>query len=63
MMLYGVILFFPTSYIVIMLSRFVIAGEVAMSFAAALVLAYVIPICITALIAYFVYKRTIIANI
>lgn len=63
MMLYGVILFFPTSYIMIMLARFVVAGEVAMSFAIALILAYVIPICITALIAYFVYKRTIIANI
>ena len=62
-MLYGVILFFPTSYIVIMLARFVAAQEVALSFAIALVLAYVIPICITAFIAYLVYKRTIIANI
>ena len=62
-MLYGVILFFPTSYIVIMLGRFVAAQEVALSFAIALVLAYVIPICITAFIAYLVYKRTIIANI
>ena len=62
-MLYGVILFFPTSYIVIMLGRFVAAQEVVLSFAIALVLAYVIPICITAFIAYLVYKRTIIANI
>lgn len=62
-MLYSVILFFPTSYIVIMLARFVVANYIQLSFAFALILAYVIPICITAVIAYFVYKRTIIAQL
>ncbi len=62
-MLYGVILFFPTSYIGLMLARFVFAKEVALSFALSLMFAYIIPICITAVIAYIIYQRTIIKNI
>lgn len=59
-MLYGVILFFPTSYVAIMLVRFVLAGLISIQLSITVVLAYVIPICITALIAYIVYNRTII---
>ena len=62
-LLYSVILFFPTSYIVVMLARFVISSSIPFMFAFELVLAYVIPICITAIIAYFVYKKTIIEEL
>lgn len=62
-LLYSVILFFPTSYIVVMLARFVISSSIPFMFALELVLAYVIPICITAIIAYFVYKKTIIEEL
>lgn len=62
-LLYGVILFFPTSYIAIMLARFIAVDYITFSFGMSLMLAYIIPIMVTAIIAYFVYKRTIIESL
>lgn len=62
-LLFSVILFFTSSYCVIMLARFVMAGVVKFSFAVNIVLAYAIPIILTAFIAYIIYQRTIISRL
>ena len=62
-LLYSIILFFPSSYCILMLLRFIIAGVVEANFALLVILAYIIPISLTAFIAYFIYKRTIISKL